>query len=316
LLERQIAKYLGISFTSTKELIAFFNSISDTYDGFDQDRALVERSLDLSSQELIETNKKLRDEAKAQAEILNNLRKATAALRPEENQESKWLTSEDEVMHLANSLTNLIEERKLQEKKLIRLASFPEENPNPVIQIDVKGTIIYLNPSAKKVFPDLHIGLSKHPLVDGFSLKEYERREITISEAVYEEKICFIAKSNVVILFITDITEQKKAETILNNLADAIFAVDGKGDIIYLNPAGEKILERPREEILHTHYGAAFNMFFDSVSKNKYTVLLDHLSPDLKLFIGPKQLPVAVASSPLNHNSGLTGRVVIVRPRS
>lgn len=59
ILERQIKKFIvpGGPFPGGWE--AFLNAISDTYSHFDQDRTLIERSLDLSSKELIEKNHKI-----------------------------------------------------------------------------------------------------------------------------------------------------------------------------------------------------------------------------------------------------------------
>ena len=43
-----------------------------------------------------------------------------------------------------------------QEKRLAHLASFPELNPNPVLEVDSAGILLYLNPAAKKLFPDFY----------------------------------------------------------------------------------------------------------------------------------------------------------------
>ena len=48
-----------------------------------------------------------------------------------------------------------IKERSLKKIDLSYLASFPELNPNPVLEVDVKGKINYANPAAKNLFPEL-----------------------------------------------------------------------------------------------------------------------------------------------------------------
>jgi PAS domain S-box-containing protein len=40
--------------------------------------------------------------------------------------------------------------RKQAEKEIRRLASFPELNPNPVLEVDEEGRVIYANPVAQK----------------------------------------------------------------------------------------------------------------------------------------------------------------------
>lgn len=64
MLARQIKKTLGESPAITEELRALFQRVSDTYAQADEDRALIERSLELSSQELSAINKDI--EAKVQ----------------------------------------------------------------------------------------------------------------------------------------------------------------------------------------------------------------------------------------------------------
>jgi PAS domain S-box-containing protein len=40
-------------------------------------------------------------------------------------------------------------------KELTRLASFPELNPNPVVEVDSEEKVYYLNPAAKQLLPEL-----------------------------------------------------------------------------------------------------------------------------------------------------------------
>lgn len=61
-LERQIKKTYGGLDTIPLELRSFLDIIGATYEHFDEDRSLLERSLELSSKELIENNQRLRIE--------------------------------------------------------------------------------------------------------------------------------------------------------------------------------------------------------------------------------------------------------------
>lgn len=62
LLERQIEKCLGSLDAVPPEFEPLFDAIRDAYEGFESDRQLTERSLDISSQELRAFNDKLRQE--------------------------------------------------------------------------------------------------------------------------------------------------------------------------------------------------------------------------------------------------------------
>ena len=48
-----------------------------------------------------------------------------------------------------------VSERKRAEDKLAHMASFPELNPSPILEIDDNGTITYNNPAANRMCPDL-----------------------------------------------------------------------------------------------------------------------------------------------------------------
>lgn len=114
---RQIKKAFGDESRIPYGLSPFLQIISDTYDGFDQDRDLTVRSLELSSQELLEANQKIRVESDRQNAILSALRSATAILKPTTSNKA-WLTSKDEAIYLANFLKELIEKQKQHETEL------------------------------------------------------------------------------------------------------------------------------------------------------------------------------------------------------
>jgi len=73
LLERQVKKIFQDVSKIPPQLSSFLQTISDTYDGFDQDRSLAERSIELSSQELIEANQHVREESERQKMILASI---------------------------------------------------------------------------------------------------------------------------------------------------------------------------------------------------------------------------------------------------
>ncbi len=80
LLQRQIEKHLGSTDAAPAELQSLFTAISDAYDGFDADRRLIERSLDISSQELTEINDRLREEIGERKAADHELRQSLSLL--------------------------------------------------------------------------------------------------------------------------------------------------------------------------------------------------------------------------------------------
>ena len=114
-----------------------------------------------------------------------------------------------------------ITERKRAEKEIRRLASFPELNPNPVIEIDSTGAVSYMNPAARHMFPDLWVQGSKHPWLAGLEevilrcqqegLSELER-EIQIGADWYSQPLHYVPETARLRVYGSDITERKRAE--------------------------------------------------------------------------------------------------------
>ena len=63
LLLKQIQKRYGDINDLPPEMVELFNSISQTYDQYEKEKQLIERSIDLSSQEMLEANSKLEQQA-------------------------------------------------------------------------------------------------------------------------------------------------------------------------------------------------------------------------------------------------------------
>lgn len=150
------------------------------------------------------------------------------------------MTNETAVAHQLASLQAKITQLEQQvddyqhlEKKLQWLATFPEQNPNMVIETDLKGQPTYLNPEAQSRFPDLMQAGPEHPVLNGLrpiiaafaqSGQEYVGREVDIGNAVLEQKICYTldGDSYRIRVYAHDITARKRAEEAIQELAKRI----------------------------------------------------------------------------------------------
>lgn len=117
-----------------------------------------------------------------------------------------------------------ITERKKTEENLKRLATFPEQNPNIIIELDLSGNVLYANKKANSEFPDLTAAGRKHPVLAGFDgvLGEIKNRsdnsltrEIENNDKYYEQKFVYLLSSKIVRVFIYDISEIKNALQLL-----------------------------------------------------------------------------------------------------
>ncbi len=157
-----------------------------------------------------------------------------------------------------------ITERKHAEERAAWLASFPERNPIPIIELDLaQETIHYLNPSASRFFPDLRNEGVRHPLLAGLEKElkallsaetETARREVHVGGWWFAQTISYDRESRRLRIYNTDITERKQAEealqaseqrlrTIIQTEPECVKVVDQTGALLEMNPAGLRMLE-------------------------------------------------------------------------
>jgi PAS domain-containing protein len=184
-----------------------------------------------------------------------------------------------------------ISERKRTEKKLQRLALFPEQNPNPVIELDLETKMVtYSNPAAKKKFPDFPFKNSDHPLFNSIKLHLAKRKdfqcEVIIDEHIFEQKIYFIEKSEMIRVYSTDITEQKKTEKNLSRLASfpelnpsPIIEINLEGNITYLNPASRNNFPDLNENSSYHPVLDPFKKHFERLKNGE----IDNYSVEIKI---------------------------------
>ncbi|NJX14208.1 sensor histidine kinase [Tamlana crocina] len=81
LLKRQIRKYLSEEQASDKNMEQFLNAIGRSYNNYDEQFNMLQRSMQISSEELFTANKKLEKEAQAQQEVIDKLKNVIETLK-------------------------------------------------------------------------------------------------------------------------------------------------------------------------------------------------------------------------------------------
>ncbi len=126
-----------------------------------------------------------------------------------------------ELSFKAAELEQKLSEFRQTQKKLNHLASFPEINPNPIVEVNADGSIEYLNPAAKKLFPDLQdMGHQHEWLVDLESIgtllkdqkKTYYVREVKVNGNWYHQSFHLTPGVDHIRIYGLDITERKQME--------------------------------------------------------------------------------------------------------
>lgn len=145
----------------------------------------------------------------------------TALTSGEINQLINQIEEEEESALEKTLITDHVESKEVYETSLIRLASFPELNPNPVIEINMKGRLTYLNPTAIQLFPELQKLLLEHPILSGIIPSDKHRdqkhleREIYVNNRYFQQLVHYIHESDLIRSYLVDITDYKKAEAAL-----------------------------------------------------------------------------------------------------
>lgn len=114
-----------------------------------------------------------------------------------------------------------IAERKRAEAEVVHLASFPELNPSPVLELDASGRVRYLNPAAKTAFPDIIAQGTKHPLLQGWkelaAVPSDKRshpvtKDIRIGDSWFLTTMVYVPQDGGFRIYTRDITKRRKAE--------------------------------------------------------------------------------------------------------
>ncbi|MEM6782125.1 MAG: HAMP domain-containing sensor histidine kinase [Bacteroidota bacterium] len=156
LLARQIRKHLGDSVSPEWE--AFIEAIEATYVQYDEDRALLQRSMDLSSDELLEANSALEGRAHEHARAVDTLQKTVEAMgfglgaqTPGEGPHTESLLGIADVLAQQVQLRNEME-RQLSARET-RLRMLMQSASDAILVIDGHtGMVLDANEAATRLF--------------------------------------------------------------------------------------------------------------------------------------------------------------------
>jgi PAS domain S-box-containing protein len=113
-----------------------------------------------------------------------------------------------------------VTDRKKAEAIVKNLASFPRDNPNPVLEVTPSGEITYANPATEEMLR--HSGLNDAvcflPPNWGEIVETLRERpdmplwqQVVVVESLFEERICQVTDSAAIRIYARDITAQAKA---------------------------------------------------------------------------------------------------------
>jgi two-component system, chemotaxis family, CheB/CheR fusion protein len=170
-----------------------------------------------------------------------------------------------------------VTERKASESRLAYLASFPEQNPNPIVEADGQGRVTYANPTARGLFPDLEQWGTAHPWLAGWeslagSIQENpaasRSRELSVGDRVYHQSFLVLPEVKTIRVYGIDITERARAESartraeaaaaaahlqlqsVIDGTTSMIYACDLEARFVFVNAALATLLETTPAQML------------------------------------------------------------------
>jgi len=155
-------------------------------------------------------------------------------------------------------------ERVRAEEEIRGLAEFPSENPNPVLRVAQDGTVTYANKAGSsllstwgiQVGQPLPVGQRK-VVLDVLSSGSSETIEVEVEDRVLSLTFAPVADAGYVNVYGLDITERVRAEErigflaqVLNTSPLSVIATDANANIVYVNPATERLFGYKSDELL------------------------------------------------------------------
>ena len=264
-------------------LCALLPRIEESYAFSERDMKLKDRSLQISSEELLAANKKIRAENKQQQHVIETLRSSVNKLLTEQNKSpiDKDYTNLSE---LSSRVLELISEQKNAKNELL-LQRQAMDKHGIVAMIDANGKLLSANDKCCQL-----TGFTREELI-GQSIAILRVSNVSLSEqieafkslvkgniwqgelnsftkdtmpwTVYATVVPIVehdSRVNRMVVICTDISEQKRLEhklkddqafhqSITNSIGEGVYAVDGKGKTRFLNPMAQHLLGWTLEEL-------------------------------------------------------------------
>lgn len=149
LLKRQIKRYFNGLENIPEEMLPFIKAIEYSYNHYEEDRLLLERAIDISSEELVEANQQLRREAKAQKTILLKLKSSmNTVLSIYPTEENLKIGNDEDILEIVTIIESQLKTIKEYEESLTLIKHFIDQSTDAIEVADESGKIFFVNQKA------------------------------------------------------------------------------------------------------------------------------------------------------------------------
>ena len=247
-----------------------------------------------------------------------------------------------------NGISFDVTERKHTDEVVKAIALFPAQNPSPVLRINGKGILLYMNPASTQVLGALNLKQGQpvprdlSMLVDtALQANESRQAEYTLGAFHYLITTSPAVEDRYANLYWTDITERKHAEVelhdsreklrhalefdeaVMTNIGEGLYTVNNEGLVTSMNPAAEAMFGWASSELLGrkmhdmTHYKHRDGTPFPAEQCPGLQVLRQGsaLKDQEDVFVRKDGsfFDVVYSSSPIRAGSKIDGLVVVFR---
>jgi PAS domain S-box-containing protein len=185
LIKRQARKYFGDVDNVPEDLLPFLTTISQSYEHYESDRILIERAMELSSNELAQSNKKLLDESKRHHVLFKSLKESLESISA-----ADISVEDDDILRIADVLQEEIRKRKMAEEAIKtseeKYRGVIENMDLGLVEMDTDGKIIGAYDRFCKMMGYDHDELMGKSFIDLIS--DTESRDLVLRERSKRKK--------------------------------------------------------------------------------------------------------------------------------
>jgi PAS domain S-box-containing protein len=272
------------------------------------------------------------------------------ALDPRHNDEigelshafNRMTASLREVTASKAAFENEVAERKQAEQTLAWLASFPQLNPSPVVEVDLATvTPRYVNPAARRLFPDLEADGLRHPWLEGMQAVADElratgapvaQREVVVAGLYYQQNMSPVPGNGRLRVYGIDVTGQKRAQEelarqreslriTLTSIGDAVITTDTAGRITFLNPVAESLTGWKERDALGQPIAGVFRIINEQTRQAAENIVERVLREEHVVSLANhtalitrdgSEIPIEDSAAPITDAAGGVSGVVLV----
>jgi two-component system cell cycle sensor histidine kinase/response regulator CckA len=165
LLQRQVRKCIGGDKPVPEEWLRLIGAVDEAYLQFETDGKLTERSMELSSNELLEANSLLRRQYERDEAVIESLRTSVRTLRSKD--ETTPGDSTNDLLDLSNLIRDQVQLRSAAEEKIREQAALLDTANDAIYVCSLEGVIQYWNQGAERLYGWSRAETFDQP-IDGF----------------------------------------------------------------------------------------------------------------------------------------------------